>query len=473
MKDLAKNPFLVVGVSADAEMSEIRQVAQRRMMEHRLDGGENSPAARRVESALEALQDPVQRFTWGLYWPELTAEEAEHFRDCPILSTLGDDPLQDGAVAYDLIAADVSQDIREHNLGVLELLQAVAATEEAQKGTPDDISDDLACCEIWERAFRHLLPVVSADAFWMRKKLWAKDLGDKRLNDARLKEIRESYVADLLAPTGAVITTALLDGHAKVAKAYVGVVKNSGFDVQVVEETLSRVYKPLADRVERAVEELKNEIEAARGKATESAFAALLARFEEVALPDLEVMLSVGDLPGYAEEHARDTAAEFLRNTAVASWNATHRAAVSERAIKLGNRIADSKAIRGELSKDLSTIQGLRKKQAAHAVLAPLYRDLEAAMERNHNSEVLRLIGQIIEKTPDDEQGNLKELRGIQIMLLSQAAAETRRPRATPAASRTRSTPILSTAKAESTGCAFWLLGVLVIAIATSSCVLA
>ena len=162
MKDLAKNPFLVVGVSADAEMTEIRQVAQRRMMEHRLDGGENSPAARRVETALEQLQDPVQRFTWGLYWPELTDEEAEEFRDDSILSTLGDDPLQDGAAAYHLIAADISADIHDHNLGVLGLLQAVAATEEAQKSTPDDISDDLACCEIWQRAFQHLLRVKLA-----------------------------------------------------------------------------------------------------------------------------------------------------------------------------------------------------------------------------------------------------------------------------------------------------------------------
>ena len=289
MRDFAKNPFLVVGVSADADMAEIRQVAQRRMMEHRLDGGENSPEARRVETALEQLQDPVQRFTWGLYWPELTSEEAERFREDPVLSTLGEDPLQDGAAAYERIVGDVSDELRSHNLGILSLLQAVAATEEAQKGTPDDISDDLACCDLWRKAFHHLVPSKAlekmtfrelqreaaryagvkrggqgvtittlrrelkrirtelgesiggdTDAFWMRKKLWAKDLNDKRLSEARIQEIRDGYASELLAPTGAVVTTALLDGHAEVAKAYVDVIRGSGFDDEVIEAANAR-----------------------------------------------------------------------------------------------------------------------------------------------------------------------------------------------------------------------------------------
>jgi len=69
MKNLSKNPFSVVGVSFETEMKEIRQVAQRSLMELRLGGVEDSVAARSVESALEALQDPVQRFQWGLFWP--------------------------------------------------------------------------------------------------------------------------------------------------------------------------------------------------------------------------------------------------------------------------------------------------------------------------------------------------------------------------------------------------------------------
>lgn len=465
MKDLAKNPFLIIGASADAEMLEIRQVAQRRMMEHRLDDGENSPAARRIETALEQLQDPVQRFTWGLYWPELTSEEAERFREDAVLSTLGDDPLQNAAAAFERIAADVPVDIRNHNLGVLSLLQAIAATEEAQKGTPDDISDDLACCEIWERAFRYLLPIVSADAFWMRKKLWAKDLSDKRLNAARLQEIRESYVTDLLAPTGAVITTALLDGHAKVAKAYVNLMMDSGFDEEVVDITLSRVYKPLADRVERAVNDLQQDLDEASGDAAESTYAALLARFEEMALPDLEVMLSVGDLPGYAEEHARDTSAEFLRSVSIESWNATSRGAVAERALKLADRIADSQAIRGKLNADLKTIKQLREENALNAKLEPLYKKLEGALGRDDHDLAATLIGRIIDATPQAQQGDLDDLKKLRLLLIMRSAASSQSRPSKSAASRPRS----AATAASNSGCTIWLLAALVFAIATSS----
>ena len=457
MKDLAKNPFLIVGVSADAEMSEIRQVAQRRMMGHRLDDGENSPAARRIETALEQLQDPVQRFVWGLYWPELTAEEAERFRADPVLSTLGDDPLQDGASAYARIAADVPADIRNHNVGILSLLQAVAATEEAQKGTPDDISDDLACCQIWVRAFQHLVPtkglgemsfrelqreaakhpalkrggigvteaslrqaiqeargaaaehsVASPDAFWMRKNLWAKDLGDKRLNAARLKDIRASYMADLLAPTGAVITTALLDGHAKVAKAYVEVIQSSGFEGEVVEATLSRVYKPLADRVERAVEVIKSRLPSTNDS---RGLRGLLNEFKAKALADVEVMLQVGDLPGYAEEHARDTSAQLLRSISIKAWNDADDGDLAGAAIAVAERIADSDSLRSKLGKDRSQIAKLHAENKESEKLQPLFDRFQRALESKNHSEARSVLDQLIAKTTGQDQAKLKHLR--------------------------------------------------------------
>lgn len=429
MKDLTKNPYLTVGVSADAEMQDIRKVAQRLMMEHRLEGGPNAPLARRIETALEQLQDPVERFHWGLYWPELTSEEAEQFRADPILSTLGEDPLQDAASAYERIAADVSPDIRSHNLGVLSLLQAIAATEEAQKGTPDDITDDLECAAIWERAFEHLLPIVTADAFWMRKKLWARELGDKRLNEARLADIRKNYIPELLAPTGAVISTALLDGHAQVAKTYVDVIRSSGFEDDAVEETLSRVYKPLADRIERVVARLGQQLEST-GDAAD--YEQLLAEFEREALADLEVMIAVGDLPGYAEEHARDTSAEFLRSLAIASWNQTSEGPTSEKAIAIASRIADSASIRSKLSEDRETIRGLLKEREVSERLAPRFDQLKRLLDARRFKEALPVISELQRATSGDESRNMAQLHAtisnnVAIGLFNQAGEAAKR----------------------------------------------
>ena len=70
----------------------------------RLDDDADPAIARRIDSALDALADPVERFEWGLLAPELTSGEAEAFRDDPVLSTLADDPSQDGMGAYERIS---------------------------------------------------------------------------------------------------------------------------------------------------------------------------------------------------------------------------------------------------------------------------------------------------------------------------------------------------------------------------------
>jgi hypothetical protein len=60
MPNLRNNPFLILGISADAELQDIRTVAQRALMEQRLEGDAAPEAVRRIENALEALQDPVE-----------------------------------------------------------------------------------------------------------------------------------------------------------------------------------------------------------------------------------------------------------------------------------------------------------------------------------------------------------------------------------------------------------------------------
>lgn len=402
---------MIIGVSADAEMSTIKQVAQRSLMELRLGGEEDPAAVRRIENALETLQDPVQRFHWGLFWPELTAGEAERFRTDPVLSTLADDQCQDGAAAYERISESDSIDVRSHNIGVLALLQAVATTEVAQKGTPDDIEDDLECVRIWQEAFQHLRLVIGSDKFWMRQKLRAKALGDARLNGARVTEFRSGLVAEILAPTGGVITTALLDGHAKVAKAYVDLLRTSGFDDEVIEERLSSVYKPLADRVERNIKLLEERSEEIAEQADEEEFQELLDSFKAAAWHDLEVMLAVGDLPGYAEEHARDTAAEFLRSLAIKSANQTDKTKVATEAIQLAMKFADAASLKSTVQEDLSDLTILKRHTAEFEKLQSLREDFERAVEGNHLSTALAVLNKMIAATSVEGQPSLKAVR--------------------------------------------------------------
>ena len=348
---------MILCVSADAEMHEIKKVAQRSIMELRLSGDEDTTDIRRIENALETLQDPVERFQWGLFWPELTAGEAESFRTDPVLSTLACDQSQDAAAAYESISECDSVEVRSHNIGVLALLRAVAATEEAQRGTPDDIEDDLECVRIWHEAFRHLRLVVESDRFWLRQKFRAKALGDARLDGARLRELRAGLLREILTPTGVVITTALLDGHINVATAYVDLLRESGFEDSLIEETLSNVYKPLADRVERQLTHLGGRLADVTAKTTEDVFQGLLDAFQANAFRDLNVMLAVGDLPGYAEEHARDMAAEFLRSLAIRSWKGSGKSMVSRQSLSLATTVAAADSVISSVRNDHAKLE--------------------------------------------------------------------------------------------------------------------
>lgn len=51
-RDLRKNPFMILGVSGDADMREIKQVAQRSLMENSLGGGEDLKVKQQIEKAL-------------------------------------------------------------------------------------------------------------------------------------------------------------------------------------------------------------------------------------------------------------------------------------------------------------------------------------------------------------------------------------------------------------------------------------
>jgi len=366
-RNLKDNPFLVLGVSADAEMSEIKQVAQRSLMELRLDGEEKSEAARRIEMALETLQDPVQRFHWGLFWPELTPRETLRFRKDPILSTLAQNPLQNAHKVYQEIAESPSSDIRSHNAGVLALLRAVAMTEQAQKGTPDDTEDDIACASIWKHAFQCLQGAAGSQQFWVRQQLRAKELHDPRLNPELVAKIREGFLGEAIAPVGTVITTALLAGHADVATVYVDLLRQSDFAKQYIEDTLSNVYKPLADRVEQNITQLEERLEQIKTTSpSDSTIVDLLNSFKAQVLPDLNVMLKVGDLPGYAEEHARDTAAEFLRSLAIMSWNTTGKSALTNETLKLAERFADADSIISRVREDQAQIKRIESEEHEH-----------------------------------------------------------------------------------------------------------
>ena len=356
---LANNPFLILGVSATAEMGVIQKVGKEVAMRARLGGGDEAKV-HRVESAIEQLKDPVKRFRWGVLWLQMSDDDSAKYRADPVLSSFAMDATQDAATAFEKLIHDQPPELANHNIGLLSLIQAEAATEKAQGDTPDDVEDDIECVPLWERAFKHLAESFASEKFWMRQRMFAKTLADPRLTTDVVTRVQEDTARLVLRLPSKVIQTALLRQHAGVASAFVGVINESGFNKDTVESLLSEIYKPLADRVEHNVEKLSGRLQSQSGK-SRSPYEKILADFKREVLPDLRVMLKVGDLPGYAEEHARDTSAQFLRLCAIRAWNEAEAIDLSEDALAIAKEVVDSDALTTKLAKDEADFAELRE----------------------------------------------------------------------------------------------------------------
>lgn len=366
MSRLANNPFLILGVSATAEMGVIQKVGKEVAMRAKLGGGDEAKV-HRVESAIEQLKDPVNRFRWSVLWLQMSDDDSAKYRADPVLSSFAMDATQDAATAFGKLIHDQPPELANHNIGLLSLIQAEAATEKAQGDTPDDVEDDIECVPLWDRAFKHLAESFASEKFWMRQRMFAKTLADPRLTTDVVARVQEDTAKLVLRLPSKVIQTALLRQQAGVASAFVGVINESGFNKDTVESLLSEIYKPLADRVEHNVEKLSGRLESQSGKSP-SPYEQILDDFKREVLPDLRVMLKVGDLPGYAEEHARDTSAQFLRSCAVKAWNEADAIEVSEGALAVAKEVADSDALTAKLVKDEEHFAEVREVQKEVAI---------------------------------------------------------------------------------------------------------
>ena len=362
------NPYIILGASYEADIPSLSKLAKRRMRRLRLEGFDDSAEARAVDLALEAVRDPVQQFSLGLFALQLTSAEQEAVWSHPTLSKLSTSitskDVQDMESLLDPDAEGYDQ-----SMAAMTLAHAVTALEEAQHGTPDDPADDLEAIEVWRRALTLFKRCTEKPRFWKSRRLYAKSLGDARLGEAEVDRILSSYWHALLAPAAARAARALQQGHAVVTKAFVSAIRNSGGDESTIDDVLGSVYEGLASEVAHKVEELKSQF-ASSDKVKIHVVEGIFEHFQSGSLgKKLQLMIDVGDLPGFAEESARDQAAEFCKSMAIKHGNLTmdnpkvsdrdelRSAMLSKEIVSYALTIADSETLKNNIKKNLDVIQ--------------------------------------------------------------------------------------------------------------------
>lgn len=357
------NPFAVLVLSADATGIEIRGAINAATMRVKLSGETgNCPGIRRLEDAAERLRDPIKRFEHGLFWPALSVDELAQWRADPKLRNLTTAACTDAVDRYLAFAKPEQVDVRAHNLAVLYLGQAIACDIAAiDAGT---VAPTIQSADFWKKSLQHWAMVLHSDAFWERMRRRCDELADPRLNSRYLSECRRNMPVRAMKACEELATDRLLDGDPDGALSYIHLLRECPFEDDDRDACLQEIYKPLTDRIEHRVLELQEMLTAVNQMATlgnsghiAADYTTVLESFRERVQPLLDVVMKVGDLPGYAEEHARDRAAELLRSLSISCHNNQRSPEIAQAALEMASKYVSAESMRAKLAEDHCALQ--------------------------------------------------------------------------------------------------------------------
>ena len=316
------NPFAVLKISADSSGSKINNLVKREVIKARLEATGSSEQSELLAKASESLADPVERFKYSFFWLTLTDEEEKTFANCSVLSNLSNVWSDSANKQYESIAKTDDLAIRNHNNAVLQLGTAMSSNDKSL----DDQKN------LWNTAFKQWLLVCNSSSFWKNIRQRVKDIDDPRLTERELNNWRNSIPDMILecartnatnqlleSPNKAKNTNVLISEQKHMALHWVEIIKESPFDNNVIERVLATIYEPFTKGIELKLDKLEKQI--APRDASKTILQKTFAEFKKDVLPSLKELLTVGDLPGMAEEHARDRSAKLLRQLSIGFHN--------------------------------------------------------------------------------------------------------------------------------------------------------
>lgn len=410
-----KNPFLILGLPANATNAQIRANGQHALARARLSEPNDPTKARTIEGALEILRDPVQRLRCGLEWPALGDTGAKLLASHPELLALTEDSTGDTTRAVESLVSGESESSQAHIRAVFQLMRAHELYSNRNQRSARDpraapsqslkIASSLLSSGVsqWNLA-------TSSREFWIIQRMRAKEFDDPRLSVEHVKELEETSTKLVLKRFATLASDALRLRDAEACKSITSGLLTDGAHRSQVESVLMDVYGPLCRKTTTAIEQLTSKLNALKSK-SEAPYAALLRDYVAEVEPDVGLMLAVGDLPGSSEELARDGAADFLRALAVKSANEADGYQTSRRALEYARHTANTQSLLEKIKVDRGCVEDLLQKEARNAKTAPLEKQLHAAIARADFESALRTVDQLIALESGTAVTQLQQLR--------------------------------------------------------------
>ncbi len=406
----------MLGLPSNASTAEIKGAGTRALMRARLLADQDEESLRAIQDAIEALSDPVTRFRAGIEWPALGTKSAELLRTHPKLLDLRTNPSADRSDVTELLCEGESATGASHIRGVFLLLRASAMfTNRMMKVRP--VPPEAAIQKLNQTAADLLIRGIAAwdtanssEEFWMAQRMRAKELDDPRLGVGELREYRARAMEVSLGRFGFLAQEALKRRDGVTCRAITQALLVHTAQHPELSHVLTSVYGPLCGRVTTTVAALRSALSSTRAKTAEP-FEKLLDRYTAEVSDDVELMLSVGDLPGTSEERARDAAADFLRELAVVAANNANAYAASKRALSYAEPAASSQTIRDRVRGDKQAVADLIKGSEHAAKAKPHFDRLTQALKQNNHRAALAALDALIPLEEGQGRAQLAQLR--------------------------------------------------------------
>jgi len=346
-----QNPFAVLACSADSSGTEIQQYAQRALMERRLagEGDETRKQVELIERSRDHLKDPIRRFRASVFWLLLTEQEQSLWVADPELKNLAFDTTLLAGESFSTLSRTESVATFSHNMAVLRCADAHRLA----------LFGDLpGAVSSWAEGFEQWSLCLSSSDYLGSVSQLAQGLDDPRINTRYIRQQIEAIPRELLSEPAALASRALEQRDTIAAVSLVDLIRTAPFDSEFIDSVLEMVYRPIARRVENEIDSLerrrKEAVDVGDSSSLKDDLHAILSDFASHTAPDLEQMLKLGDLPGLAEEHARDHAARFLEKLSVSMWNHCDDVKNSKKATQLAAKYADAESLKKKLSESLN-----------------------------------------------------------------------------------------------------------------------
>ncbi len=397
-----KNPFVILQLPANATSAEIRAAGQKAIATMRLESSQNISAIREVEGAIEALRDPVLRFTTGLHWISLGSEAAKLLQSDPEFEKLSERPRIDRGPAIDRLLKDEIKHCKDHGQAVFSLMRAYALL--SSKPSNDEISKGTKLLGVGIAAW---IRATNAPEFWLAQRFRAREINDPRVGAELLKKCQESAIDSVFQPFIELAIESLRAHNGQLCKSIVQVLMNCNVDKSTTDRLMGQVFEQFCRNLEGVVSLLATRLKSIKAADRVAPFQDLFDDYVAQVDPKIDLLLFIGDLPGTSEERVRDAAALFLLRLAVEAPDDAIGYRFSIGALTLADKSVYSPTLREKLilntriivsnQKNLNTNANaedeLKRKEELLATIA-------AALVRNDYKTALKILDEIIARNP-------------------------------------------------------------------------